>query len=279
MWLQTPTRTFLPQRELIGFAGAGAWLLACFFSILISSAACAQSASAESEPPRATASRAEIDSLAARAAATADGPGITEDRRETLRRYAADLRARLRDGDFQPGDRIIVVTRGDSISVDTLAVQPDRSLGFRNLPPIPLTGVLRSELPSYLGEQLRQYVKRDVLRADPLVRVGILGEVVHPGYYRVPLAISIGDALMIAGGPTPQSDLTRVQIRRGRKILVSPPGTRSAMVRGESLSELGIDAGDEIVLTPIPTRNWLLITQLGGLATGLVLTLKAFKAF
>jgi protein involved in polysaccharide export with SLBB domain len=118
-----------------------------------------------------------------------------------------------------------------------------------------------------------------VIRADPLIRVGIVGEVAHPGYYRVPLATTLSDALMIAGGPTPQTDLTRISVRRGQRTVIGASSLRDAMVRGEYLGDLGVDAGDEIVLTPIPTKNWMLITQLGGLATGLVLALHAFKAF
>jgi protein involved in polysaccharide export with SLBB domain len=181
--------------------------------------------------------------------------------------------------DFQPGDRMIVVTRGDSLVVDTLTVQADGTVSLRGVPAIVLTGVPRSELRPYLAAQLHQYAKRDVIRADPLIRVGIVGEVAHPGYYRVPLATTLSDALMIAGGPTPQTDLTRISVRRGQRTVIGASSLRDAMVRGEYLGDLGVDAGDEIVLTPIPTKNWMLITQLGGLATGLVLALHAFKAF
>jgi len=192
---------------------------------------------------------------------------------------AEGRRARLRDGDFQPGDRIVVVTRGDSTSVDTLTVQSDRTVSFQKVPPISLDGVPRAELQPYLTRQFQQYLKRDLVRAIPLVPVGILGEVVHPGYYRVPLQITLGDLLMVAGGPSPQADLTHVRIRRGQTTLVNEHTIRDAMVRGLPLAALGVDAGDEVVLKPAPQKNWLLITQIAGLATGLVLTLRTFKAF
>jgi hypothetical protein len=51
------------------------------------------------------------------------------------------------------------------------------------------------------------------------------------------------------------------------------------MVRGLPLSELGIDAGDEILLRAPPQRNWGLIAQLVGVATGIALTLHTFKVF
>jgi protein involved in polysaccharide export with SLBB domain len=184
-----------------------------------------------------------------------------------------------RGGDLQPGDRIIIVTRGDSTRVDTVTVQSDRTISLQNVPPIQLEGVARPELQSYLGEQLHQYVKRDVVRVIPLVPVGVLGEVVHPGYYRVPLQITVGDLLMVAGGPSPQADLTHALVRRGRTTVVDEHTLRDAMVRGLPLAELGIDAGDEVVLNPQSQHNWVLVTQIVGVATGLLLTLHSLKLF
>lgn len=180
---------------------------------------------------------------------------------------------------FQPGDRIIVIRRGDSTRVDTVTVQSDRTITLQQLPPISLQGVPRSELEAHLTEQLQQYVKHAAVRAIPLVSVGVLGEVVHPGYYRVPLTITLSDLLMAAGGPSPQADLTHFQVRRGKTVLLNEPSTRDAMVRRVPLDELGIDAGDEVVLRAVPQRNWLLITQLAGVATGILLAMRTLKLF
>ena len=182
-------------------------------------------------------------------------------------------------GDFQPGERIIVITRGDSTRTDTLTVQSDRTILFQQLPPISLDGVLRSDVQSCISQQLQQYVKHDIVRVIPLVSVGVLGEVVHPGYYRVPLQISLGDLLMVAGGPSAQADMNRVQVRRGRTLLLGEHSVRDAMVRRLPLDELGIDAGDEVILESPHQRNWLLITQIAGVATGLLLTLHSLKVF
>jgi len=278
MWWYTRTSS-LARRERSVLAAGRICVLAWLFVALTPARGGGQSGGSDGEVRRATASRAELDSLASRAQAAADAPATPAQERATLRRYATDLRTRLRNGDFQPGDRIIVATRGDSTTVDTLTVQSDRTIGLRNLPLISLDGVLRSELQSYLGEQLRRYVKRDLLRATPLVPVGVLGEVVHPGFYRVPLQITLSDLLMVAGGPAPQADLTRVRIRRGQSTIIDEHTLRDAMVRGLPLGELGIDAGDEVVLKAVPQRNWSLIAQLAGVATGIALTLHALKVF
>jgi protein involved in polysaccharide export with SLBB domain len=274
------TRTLSVARREPGVLAAThvrvlAWLALAFVPM----SAFGQSAVPAGEPRRVAASRVELDSLAGRAAAAADAPALPEQQRESLRRYAVELRARLRDGDFQPGDRIVLVTRGDSTSIDTLTVESDRTVSFRRLPSIALNGVLRSELHDYLSEQLRKYVKRDVVSAIPLVSVGVLGDVLHPGYYRVALEITMGDLLMVAGGPLPQADLTRVSVRRGQTTIVDERASRDAMVRRLPLGELGIEPGDEVVLKQPPQRNWMLITQIVGVATGLALTLHTLKVF
>jgi len=274
-----PRTSSFTRRERGVLAGTRVRAIAWLVLALTSSRVFAQSAVPAGEPRRVPASRVELDSLAGRVAAAADAPATPEQQRGSLRRYANELRARLRDGDFQPGDRIVLVTRGDSSSVDTLTVESDRTVAFRKLPAIPLNGVLRSELHDYLSEQLRKYVKRDVVSTTPLVAVGVLGDVLHPGFYRVPLQITMGDLLMVAGGPLPQADLTRVRVRRGQMTIVDERASRDAMVRRLPLGELGIEPGDEVVLTQPPQRNWILITQIVGVATGLALTLHTLKVF
>jgi protein involved in polysaccharide export with SLBB domain len=183
-------------------------------------------------------------------------------------------------GDFRPGDRILLTLRIDSTTTDTLQVQPDRTIVLRQLPPISLSGVQRSDLQAYLSAKLRHYYTTgDVLLALALDRIGILGEVAHPGYYHVSPGIALGDALMVAGGPSAQADLTRIIVRRGGTTVLQGRNVRDAMVAGLPLSQLGIEAGDEIVVDAKRTTNWLLITQIATVVTGIVLTLHTFRVF
>ena len=107
----------------------------------------------------------------------------------------------------------------------------------------------------------------------------MLGEVTRPGYYQVPLELTLGDALMVAGGPTPDADLTRLSVRRGRATLLPAATARDGMVRGRPLGALGIDSGDELVVVGPRRRNWPLLMQIGGLATGLLLGLRGLGVF
>lgn len=183
------------------------------------------------------------------------------------------------NGDFQPGDRILLTLRIDSTMTDTLTVQADRSVIIRKLPPISLVGIGRAELQPYLSAQVQHFIKGEVIAAKPFLRLGILGQVAHPGFYRVPVGIGLGDALMVAGGPSPQADLTHITVRRGTLTILDAQRMRQAMISGAPLDEIDVDAGDEILVGEKRSVNWTLLSQVAGLGTGLVLALHALKVF
>jgi protein involved in polysaccharide export with SLBB domain len=189
------------------------------------------------------------------------------------------LRERPHHGDFQPGDRILLTLRTDSTFTDTLTVQADRSIIVQKLPPISLVGIDRAALQPYLSAQVQHFIKGEVIAAKPFLRLGILGQVVHPGFYRVPVGIGLGDALMVAGGPSPQADLTHITVRRGTTTILDARRMRQALVAGAPLDEIDVDAGDEILVGEKRSVNWMLISQVAGLGTGLVLALHALKVF
>jgi protein involved in polysaccharide export with SLBB domain len=227
---------------------------------------------AEELPRRAIASRQELDELAARAEAGA-ASSASPQRSEELQRYATELRLRLREGDFLPGDQVTLAVHGDTTLSGTYTVQPSRMLVVSKLPPIPLHGVLRSELQPYLATRLRPFMKDTLMHGTALVRLGVLGEVARPGYYRVPFDVTLGDALMVAGGPTVRADVTRSTIRRGTATIMTSSAVREAMMRGARLGDLDVDAGDELIVEPPRERNWSIIAQFAGVATGVVIAL------
>jgi len=182
-------------------------------------------------------------------------------------------------GDFQPGDRILLTLRMDSTMTDTLTVQADRSVIVQKLPPISLVGIGRAELQPYLSAQVQHFIRGEVIAAKPFLRLGILGEVAHPGFYRVPVGMGLGDALMVAGGPSPRADLSHITVRRGTTTILDARRTRAAMVAGFPLDEIDVDAGDEILVGEKRSVNWTLISQAAGLGTGLILALHALKVF
>jgi protein involved in polysaccharide export with SLBB domain len=216
---------------------------------------------------RASATRGELESQAARAEEQAASLAVSAQVRAEKQREAAALRTRLREGDFEVGDRIVLAVQGDSALSDTLAVQPGRVLNLRGLPALSLAGILRAELRSHLVTQIAHFVKDTALRATPLIRFGVLGEVARPGYYRLPADIPISDAIMAAGGPTAHADVPKTVVRRGSKRFLSKGAVRKAMVAGVTLDQLNLGAGDEIVVGAKRERGWQTVAQIAALAS------------
>jgi SLBB domain-containing protein len=177
------------------------------------------------------------------------------------------IRYRLERGDFQDGDRILVTVRGGGGFSDTLIVRAGRHLQLPQIAPLPLDGVLRSELLPRLTAHLSQFLRDPLITARPLVRVGILGEVVRPGYYYASADLPLSDVLMSAGGPAPDADLTKVSVRRGAETIIDQRDTRSALSAGRSMDMLHMQAGDEIQVGKERQFNWPIIVSA---ATGLL---------
>ena len=167
---------------------------------------------------------------------------------DTIR--AAAIRARLTEGDFQPGERIWMRVDSEPALSDTFTVT---TAGTVALPSpvnheIALRGVLRSELQSYLVQQLSQYLRSPAVRARALVRVSVQGGVVRPGYYAVPADALVADALMAAGGTLPTSKPGKMRLERGGDRLLDGKELARAVAQGRTLDDLNVQDGDQLVV-------------------------------
>ncbi len=113
---------------------------------------------------------------------------------------------------------------------------------------IALRGVLRSELQSYLVQQLSQYLRSPAVRARALVRVSVQGGVVRPGYYAVPADALVADALMAAGGTLPTSKPGKMRLERGGDRLLDGKELAQAVAQGRTLDDLNVQDGDQLVV-------------------------------
>jgi protein involved in polysaccharide export with SLBB domain len=192
--------------------------------------------------------------------------------RQQKQMQAATIRARLRDGDFDVGDRVLLSIRGDSTISDTVTVRAGRMIKLENLPDISLQGVLRSELQDYLTTQLERYIKRPDVQTTSLVRVAVMGSVNKPGFYQLPADLALADAIMIAGGPTTSADVDRTQLKRGDEVLYSSQLLGQEVAKGATLDQLNIRPGDQILIGERHKTNWALIASIVGITAGLVST-------
>jgi protein involved in polysaccharide export with SLBB domain len=140
-------------------------------------------------------------------------------------------------------------------------------------PPIALDGVLRAELQSYLTVHIARYVREPAVDARPLIRLAVLGEVTSPGYYLVTPEYLVSDAIMAAGGPTREADVTRTTVRRGPTILWGQNELRAAVIEGVTLDQLSVRSGDEIIVGESKRRNWDTILRTASVISGIALSI------
>ena len=237
--------TFLriPHFALPSFRPAVGRTLASFlFCAFISVATTVQAQSASG--PLVT--RAELTATATRAEAAAIS-GDPAQRAENAM-IAAAIRQRLHDGDFQVGDRILVVMISDALHRDTVVVRSGRTLELPGMVVVPVAGVLRSELQERVSSEVLKYVKAQRIEVTPLMRVGVLGAVARPGYFAFASDVALSDVIMGAGGPTVTADLGKTTVRRHNQVFRTANETSKAITSGMTLDQFGLSAGDEVVV-------------------------------
>ncbi len=208
------------------------------------------------------AGRKDLDSLAAIAARDAADPKRNEADRAKSASTASAIRTRLREGDFRVGDHIEVFVRGDTALNNTFTVRDGVVLALPNLPEIPLMGLLRSEAEARIRSTIATYLRDPDVKVNMLVRIGVLGQVVRPGYYQLASDALLSDALMVAGGPLPSASSDRATVRHGEKVLWEPPNVRDFLASGATLAQADLHSGDEIILEERRRRDWTVISQI-----------------
>ena len=172
------------------------------------------------------------------------------------------LRSRLQSGDFQEGDRIVVVIEGATTTTegtppatsDTMQVRAGKVLQFAGMGEVSLDGVLRSELSDKLRQHLSKYLKNPTVRATPLLPLAVLGSVRNPGYVYAPADYVLRDLIMRAGGPAPDAEVSETVVRRDGKTIWDVKEVRTAFSSGLSLDRLHLHAGDELYVPQHQTR-------------------------
>jgi protein involved in polysaccharide export with SLBB domain len=262
------------ERKCLGLRVAGTLLLATSMALVAPRAAAQQSAL-----PRVGvgATRGDLESYLAECERLASATTVSVEAREAYLRSAAVVRERLSDGDFRAGDQIVLSVQGfDSLS-KTFLVRDGELLTLPGLQDIPLHGVLRSEIRTYLTQQVSRYLRNPDVRATAMLRVAVLGDVRSPGFYRVASDVPLSEVLMAAGGPTPTSDLSGAVVRRDDHQVLSREALRDALASGATLDQLNLRAGDEIFVATQKGRNWQTLIQTTALLASVFVAFRAAR--
>lgn len=222
----------------------------------------------------AEATRAELESLSTSLQQRLKAGSLSDKTdRDSLSPQADEIARRLSDGDFITGDRIVLHVQGEPTLNDTLIVRAEQVLPMTGLPDMPLHGVLRSELRERVRTHLKQFLRDPQFSVTPLIRVAVVGEVSRPGFYALSPDSRITDAIMLAGGPTPNGDLSRLKLSRAGHALASEEQMRDIVARGLSLDVAGVTPGDALVVGQRARRDPQLYFQAG------TVLLTAFSTF
>ena len=202
-------------------------------------------------------SRQELQDLLDRYESVMNSPGYSGALKEDARRSADLIRARLEEGDFRAGDRIVLRLAGEpDLFPDTVLVERGAVITLPNIGQISVYGVLRNELQNYLTTEIGRFLRNPELTAQSLVRLSVQGAVGRPGFYVFPAEMLLADVMMAAGGPGQSSKLDAIRIRRGEEVLMRGGEVQMALDEGRSLDQLGLRAGDELNVPLRATSNW-----------------------
>lgn len=225
----------------------------------------------------ASATRADLESLTKDLQRVASDSSTTPKSRQEYERQVRKLSIRLREGDFQVGDQIKLEIRGDTTLRGTFVVQRGLVLVLPNLPDIKLQGVLRSELHSRVVSEVSEYLRNPAVIVTPLLQVSVGGEVRMPGFYRVAADTPLSDVLMQAGGPTPAANLSGIAVHHAGEEVLPPRAVSDALASGSTLDQLGLRAGDEIVIPQKRSINGTVWLQSVAVLAGLLVTVFSLR--
>jgi polysaccharide biosynthesis/export protein len=205
--------------------------------------------------------RQELSQLLARYQAALTSSAYSEAMRTEAARSADSIQARMRDGDFRPGDRLKLTVEGQAQLSDTFTVSAGPRLVLPVVGAVSLKGVLRSELESHLTWSVDSVYRGVPVRAEPLLTLVVLGGVGKPGFYSMKSDAVLEDVIRAAGGLAPTAQLPDTYILRGRSRLFDADSVQVAMRDRRTVSSLGLRPGDEVFVPVQAERNYAVIAQ------------------
>ena len=200
-------------------------------------------------PTRLEIDRAELTNLLDQYDAIVQSTAYSDVLRNEVRVQADLIRERLRLGDFQAGNEIVLSIEGGGVTQsDTLTVESGPLIDVPTLGPILLSGVLRSELETHLATEIGKFIQIPRIQARALIRVSVAGAVGRPGFYALPTNLRLSDVVTVAGGAQGGADPGRIRVERGRDELWSVEELLAPVAQGRTLDEVGLQPGDRIIL-------------------------------
>lgn len=192
-----------------------------------------------------------------------------------LRALRSQIHGRLSRGDFQPGDRVRLQVDSEPQLSDTFPVGPNQELVLPVVGIVSLHGVLRSELQDDMTREIGRFLRDPVVRAWPLIRVSVVGEVNKPGYYLLPPNSVVSDVLTAAGGPSQSAVVEKMWVERNGNRILEGQNLEQTIAAGRTLDDADIRPGDKFVVPAQGISNTFEIVRTISILLSIPLTIYA----
>ncbi len=156
---------------------------------------------------------------------------------------------------FREGDALQIRAYPDTSSFPN-GVYPIGEDGYANLPFLGLTkvaGRASQDLISILQETYIEHLRTPNLQVEPLIRVACVGGFHLPGLYWVSPRAVLWEVVRKAGGPLRDDGIKRMRWQRDAVDIECDIG--EMFQSKASLISLGVQSGDQFVVTPLERRR------------------------
>jgi protein involved in polysaccharide export with SLBB domain len=248
---------------------------AALLALTVSERAVAQQTAADSALYKLTVGRDSLQVLLAQLDSLGEATSGNNSAKQRAKNTAQLIRNRLERGDFQAGDRIRLQVDSEPQLTDTFPVGPSQELVLPVVGIVSLRGVLRAELQVAMSRELGRFLRDPIVRATPLIRVSIIGEVNRPGFYLLPPASVVSDVVTAAGGPTQNAKVEKMWVERGGRRLVEGQQLQSLMAEGLTLDDANVRPGDKFVVPANSTGSFFNVVRTVSIILSIPLTIYA----
>lgn len=211
-------------------------------------------------------SREALEALLAELELIARDESVDQSSRLAASNQALLLRERLDVGDFLPGDQIALIVRQDQALTDTFSVERGQLLPLPYIDPVPMRGILRSELSDHLTEHISVVIREPDVRATALTRVSVLGQVVRSGFVLVDSDATLAEVITLAGGLGPGALIDELVIDRAGTNLWEASTFTAGPLEERTIDQLGMQSGDRLTIPGQPPQvqgrsfaDWVII--------------------
>ena len=149
---------------------------------------------------------------------------------------------------LRPGDVIKVSVWREPEWSGEFTVDESGTAVLPRIGPVHVTAMSPDSLKRFVTDSLAKFLRNPSIEVTPLRRIQVLGAVRNPGLYPVPPTVTVGDAVAVAGGATPDGKPDQVVLRRNGQDL------KVKLARETRLADTPIQTGDQLY---VPQRGWL----------------------